>query len=292
MKIITKFNLVLVLVFALGLTAAGYVSYSVLQKNAREEVITSAGLLMDAALAVRGYTVKQIRPLLKSRMEEQNEFLPQTVPAYAATQNFDALREKNPEYHYKEATINPTNPKNKATDWENDIIIAFADNNDLKELVGERETPTGRSLYFARPIRIKNTACLSCHGVIADAPQSMLALYGTANGFGWQHNEVVGTQVVSVPMSVPIEKANSALISFISSLLAIFIVIFILINIMLRKMIVNPVTKMAKLADQVSHGGSSEEEFQVSGKDEISDLGRSFERMRISLKKAMDMLND
>lgn len=290
MKILTKFNIVLLFVFSIGLAVAGYFSNIVLQKNARLEVLTSAGLLMDGALAIRNYTVKQIRPLLKPIMESKQKFLPQTVPAYAATQSFAELREKNPEYHYKEATVNPTNPRNKATDWENDLIQAFSDDRSLKEIIGERDTPTGPILYLARPISIKNEVCLSCHGVVEDAPASMLALYGNANGFGWKQNEIVGTQVVSVPMSVPIKKANDAIVRFMGSLLGIFVVIIILINIMLRKMIIAPVLKMAALADKVSHGADNNEEFIVQGNDEISSLGYSFERMRISLKKAMDML--
>ena len=288
MKLTTKFSYGLATVFIIGLVVAGCISYSVLQKNARDEVITRAGLMMDAALAIRGYTINEVRPLLKPLMAEK--FLPQTVPAYAATQNFETIREKNPEYHYKEATINPTNPRNKATDWENDIISSFKDDDALKEIIGERETPTGRSLYFARPILIKNKACLSCHGLVADAPATMLELYGDVNGFGWKHNEVIGSQMVSIPMSVPIEKATSTFIIFMSSLVAIFVVIFMLLNFMLRKMVVNPVNRIASLADQISRGDMNQEGFEISGKDEMAELGRSFERMRVSLKKAMSML--
>ena len=32
----------------------------------------------------------------------------------------------------------------------------------------------------------------------------MLDLYGIANGFGWKMNEIIGAQIVSVPMTVPI----------------------------------------------------------------------------------------
>ena len=75
-------------------------------------------------------------------------------------------------------------------------------------MIGERETPTGRALYLARPIQISNAACLVCHSTIEVAPKTMLDLYGSANGFGWKFNEVIGAQVVSVPMSVPIERAQ------------------------------------------------------------------------------------
>jgi protein-histidine pros-kinase len=53
----TKFNLVLLSVFVIGLIVVGYVSNYVLQKNAREEVLRHASLMMQAALSMRSYTV-------------------------------------------------------------------------------------------------------------------------------------------------------------------------------------------------------------------------------------------
>lgn len=119
MSLTTKFNLVLIAVFSLGLTVSGFISYSILQDNARNEVVARAGLMMESALAVRGYTVDEIRPLLAEQMKK--EFLPQTVPAYAATRSFNKMREKHPDYAYKEATLNPTNPQDRPVAWEEEI---------------------------------------------------------------------------------------------------------------------------------------------------------------------------
>jgi protein-histidine pros-kinase len=290
MKLKTKFNLVLSSVFIVGLMIVGFVSHTVLQNNAKEEVIKHAGMMMEAALAIRGYTVKEIRPLLASQLQEK--FLPQSVPSYAATQNFNALRTNNPEYHYKEATLNPTNPRDQATDWETDIIQEFRDNQERKTIIGERETPTGQVLYFARPIKIKDKACLTCHSTASAAPATMIKLYGDANGFGWKHNEVVGSQIVSVPLYVPIEKANHAFMIVMSSLIIVTLIMFVLLNIMLDKIVIKPVRIMSHIADEISKGNSAIKEFEHKGDDEISDLSKSFNRMRISLEKAMKMLGD
>ena len=290
MRLTTKFNLVLLTVFSLGLAIAGYISYSVLQKHAREEVLSHAGMMMEAAMAIRGYTVKEIRPLLTLQMKR--EFLPQSVPSYAATQNFEALREIYPEYTYKEAALNPTNPRDRATDWETDIIRIFRDDPETREISGERVTPVGKSLYYARPIRISNKNCLVCHSTVDAAPETMIKLYGSNNGFGWQLDEVVGTQVVSVPLSVPLAKAREEFVIFMASLIAIFVVIFIVINFMLGQVVVKRVREMAHAADDISTGHMDVPEFRVSGKDEIADLSRSFNRMRRSLEKAMQMLDE
>ena len=290
MRIATKFNLVLLALFALGLAAAGYVSYTMLHKHAREEVLDHAGMMMEAALAIRGYTVKEIRPLLA--LQTKREFLPQTVPSYAATQNFATVREKYPEYTYKEAALNPTNPRDKSTDWETDIIEIFRNNPDIPEISGERVTPMGKSLYYARPIRITNKNCLTCHSTVDAAPETMIKLYGEQHGFGWQMDEVVGSQIVSVPMSLPLEKSRKEFLIFMASLLVIFLLIFIVINIMLNRLIIRRVREMAHISDEISTGHADVPAFDDTGKDEISDLNKSFTRMRRSLEKAMKMLEE
>ena len=289
MSLSSKFNLVLLSVFSIGLVVVGYVSHYVLQQNAREEVIRHAGMMMQAALSMRSYTVKEIRPLLQEHLK--TEFLPQSVPSYAATQNFNALRENNPEYTYKEATLNPTNPRDRATDWETDIVNQFQNNKELKQVVGERQSATGRSLYLARPIRITNEGCLACHSTIDNAPKTMLKLYGEANGFGWKFDEVVGSQIISVPLSLPEKNANEAFIVFMGSMIGIFIAIFVLLNVMLRKIVIKPVMKIAHIADEISKGNMDAPHFDVKKNDEIAGLARAFERMRISLEKAMKMLS-
>ena len=72
---------------------AGYVSNKVLQENAREEILQNARLMMEAALSSRTYTNTQIKPLLETQLKYV--FLPQTVPAYAATEQFNDLRKKH-----------------------------------------------------------------------------------------------------------------------------------------------------------------------------------------------------
>jgi HAMP domain-containing protein len=285
-----KFNLVLIVVFMTGFFAAGLVSRQLLQENARDEVIRDARLMMEAAGSVRSYTVDQIRPHLIKQLEE--EFLPQTVPAYAATETINTLRKKYTEYSYKEATLNPTNPRDRTLDWEADIVNRFRDHADVKEIVSERQSSNGRSLFIAKPIQITNAACLQCHTTAAMAPPTMVKIYGESNGFGWKHNEIVGAQLVTVPMEVPLQKAERAFTTFMGSLAAVFVAVFIVLNIMLSWLIVRPIRKMSESADKISTGDFDEPEFNEKGKDEVAVLGSSFNRMRRSLEKAMQMIGE
>lgn len=285
-----KFNLVLVVVFLAGFAAAGFVSRELLQENARDEVVRDARLMMEAAGSVRTYTVDQIRPHLIKQLDEV--FLPQTVPAFAATETINTLRKKYTEYSYKEATLNPTNPRDRTLDWEADIVNRFRDHADLKEIVNERQSSNGRSLFIAKPIQISNPACLQCHNTAAEAPPTMVKIYGDSNGFGWKHNEIVGAQLVSVPMEVPLQKAERAFTTFMGSLAAVFVAVFIVLNIMLSWLIVRPIRKMSESADKISTGDFGEPEFKEKGGDEVAVLGSSFNRMRRSLEKAMQMIGE
>ena len=284
-----KFNLVLFVVFLLGLGISGYISYELLQRNARDEVLRTAGVMMEAALSMRSYTVAHVRPNLRTG---EDEFLPQSVPAFSATEIMNLLRKKYPDYAYKEAALNPTNPRNRAVEWETDIVNEFRNNGERKEFTGTRMTPNGLSLYLARPFQIKDPACLACHTSADQAPPAMVKLYGNGNGYGWKLNEVIGAQIVSVPMSLPIENANRAFYTFMGSLAAVFVVLFVILNIMLSLLIVRPIRKMSAAADKISVGELDIPELAESGKDEVALLAKSFNRMRRSLEKAISLIDE
>lgn len=290
MKLIIKFNLVFIGVFLIGLLIAGKISHTLLQNNAREEILQNARIMMEAAMATRSYTNKQIKPLLETQMKYM--FLPQTVPAFAATEHFNDMRSKFPDYAYKEATLNPTNLRDRASDWEADVVGQFRNDPKMTEVVGERDTPTGANLYLARPIQIKDPACLTCHSTVDAAPKTMLDKYGNANGFGWKLNEIVGAQVVSVPTKVPLARADNTFKVFMISLSLVFAFIFIVLNVMLSLMVIRPVMRLSKLADEVSLGNMEAPGFNIKSKDEIGALANSFDRMRKSLVKALKMLEE
>ena len=289
MKLIIKFNLVFIVVFLLGLATAATVSHQLLQRHARDEIVQNARLLMESALATRAYTSTQVGPLLQTQMKYS--FLPQSVPAYSANEIFDVVRKTFPEYAYKEAVLNPTNPRNRANDWEADIVNQFRNGSDWTEVVGERDTPGGRSFYIARPIEIKAESCLGCHSTVGAAPRTLVDKYGPANGFGWRLNEIIGAQIVSVPTEVPVARANKAFRTFMVSLTLVFATIFVALNLMLWYMVIRPVTQLSQLADRLSQGEHMDApDFEVRSNDEIGVLAQSFNRMKKSLVQAMKMI--
>ncbi len=284
-----KFNLSLLVVFLIGIGLVGAFSWRVISENARSEVINEAQLITAEAISVRGYTVNEIQPLLAE--QSKTRFLPHTIPAFAATSTQRDFTKAFPDYTYKEAALNPTNPGHRATAEEAVIIEQFRKDPTQKTIITTRETPAGPVLSVSRPLQITNKACLSCHSVPGAAPASMIDVYGPSNGFGWTLNEVIGAQIVSVPMQVALTRANTLFFSFMGGLTAIFAVVIILLNILLHFAVIRPIRAMSALATEISAGdGSDAPEFSVNGKDEIASLSQSFNRMRRSLVSAMTLL--
>jgi protein-histidine pros-kinase len=288
MKLLFKFNLAFLLLFLLGIAACGYITRDMLQRNAREEIAENARLLMANALAVRAYTNTQIKPLLDTQMKYT--FLPQSVPAFSATEVFNLVRKTYSEYAYKEAMLNPTNPRDRAVDWEADLINQFRNGSASGEIFGERQTPSGNSLFFARPLKITDPACLLCHNTVEIAPRTMVDKYGPANGFGWGLNEVVGAQVVSVPTAVPLARADKAFKTFMLSLAGVLATIGVVLNVLLYWMFIRPVTRISALADRVSLGELDAADLSVRSGDEIQTLAESLARMRKSMVQALQLL--
>jgi HAMP domain-containing protein len=289
MKLLVKFNLVFLVVFVAGLAVSATVARNLLQRDAQTEVVDRARLLMEKTVAVSSYTATQIAPLLETQMKYS--FLPQSVPAYSSMEILAALKTKYPEYGYKPAMLNPTNPRDRAVEWEADIVNQFRTSPDKTEYIGQRDTPNGPSLFIAKPIKIANPACLRCHSTVAAAPQTLVDKYGPNNGFGWTLNEIVGAHVVSVPMSVPLKRADQALLVVVGLLSAVFLAIGLSLNLMLWKLVIQPVSRLSALSDRVSLGELDAPEFTARSRDEIGVLADSFARMRKSLVHAMKLLD-
>ena len=283
-----KLNLVLLVVFAVGLAGSAYLSNQILQQNAREEVLQNARIMIESARSAASYTVKEIRPLLTPELKRR--FLPQAVSFYAARKSLEVLRATLPEYTYRLPALNPTNPADRATDWEADAIREFRNNPDRTELITERDTPVGPLLELFKPVTVYDEGCLVCHSRPENAPKTMLDIYGTANGFGWKMGDTVGAEVTSIPLSVPLKRAYKALMTLMACLVGIFLALLVLLNVLLHFVIIRPVSQMSRIANEVSLGKPDVPECKARGSDEIASLGNSFNRMRRSLESAMKML--
>lgn len=287
MGIRAKFNLLMLAVAAAGAGLFALAADPLVDAIAREEVLQRARLIMDGAAGARKYTAEQITPLLKERMA--HEFYPQAVAAYGAKRAIDVIEERYPDYTYREAALNPTNPQDRASDWEADIINEFRANPSRSEIALERVTPAGRFIGLARPLAAKK-ACLECHGSPAKAPRSMVAIYGDQHGFGWKLNEVSAAQVVSVPIQASAMRAAHIRKLFVLPFACLIAVMYLTVNLLLHFVVIRPIERIAAAAEAVSMGDIEAPEYHYGAKDEIGRLSQSFTRMHRSMVEAFHLL--
>ncbi len=303
-----QFTLFFTIVFIGGIVISGLALSSAMQQLAKVEIKARAHMMIQTMNAVRNYTSESIKPQLADQLAQSSSFIRETVPAYGAREVFEHFRE-SPEYSnflYKEATLNPSNPRDQADDFETNIVNAFRQDDAPEELSGYREQDGKELFYIARPLAIKKSSCLECHGRVDDAPQSMIKTYGSKQGYNWKLNEVVAAQTIYIPADTLLQQGYHYLKLVMAIIIGIMATIIFLMNRLLKQKVVHPLKKLTHLAKQVR--GSSlptlddwQQKFTILNpiakrSDEPGELARAFQHMAYevvtreqSLKEAKDI---
>jgi sensor histidine kinase YesM len=292
LKLATKFTLLLSLVFLGTILISGIALSSALEQRAENEVNYRGQVLIQMMNSVRDYTNNHISPLLASTWEEKPQFTPEIVPSYSAREVFENLRSQKEyaNFFYKDATINPTNLRDKADDFESNLIEQFRQNPKLESLSGFRNLFGEQLFYSSRPLAIKQQSCLRCHSTPEQAPKSQVATYGSENGFNWKLNEILATQIIYVPASKVFENAHQTFSLVIGIFILIFAIVILVINYSLKHDVIQPIRPMAKLAEKISmdtiDAESEDKDLELTKlaviakrTDELGKLGKVFYRM-------------
>ena len=292
LKLAHKFNLILVSIFLITIVISGAGLSSLLEQKAQQEVTSKADALLQTMIAVRNYTNERINPLLTPEIDTRREFVPETVAAFSAITVFDNLRknEKYKEFNYREAALNPTNLRDKADNFETELIDRFTQEPANSQISGFRTFPAGEFFYIAWRFTITDPTCLRCHSTPDKAPTSQLTIYGTENGFDWELHKTVFAQMIYVPARQVFDAARQFWLLVMGMLIAISALVMFVINLLLKRSVIKPITKMSKLAQAVSTG-KADTDFEQKSHDEIGTLAASFNRMKSSLEIAMRLLD-
>jgi hypothetical protein len=300
-----KLTILMITIFLIGILVIGMISYKIFIGYAEQELNGKADLLISTLDSVRKYNSDKITPLLKTQSDQA--FLRESIPSYATNKVFqifvNTYKNDYGDYIYKNAMLNPTNIKDDLASSEETKIIGILKQQD-EELAKEQQEKNfyqgystiygEKYFYTARPIKITNASCLSCHSTLAKAPPSLQALYqkgiyGENNGLGWRLNTVIGTKVVYVPATKVYKVANKNFAIMLSLFIGIFISVLFLTNLWLKKYVVLPINRMTKVAEAVSLG-DLEANFEKRSDDEIGRLAEAFTRLKESFVIAMRRL--
>jgi len=290
----TKFTLLLALVFLTGMGLSWIALSEALQSKAEREVVSKAQILLKTMNSVRLYTTENVNKHIKPLLDPKGAFISETVPGYSAREVFEFFRsgDEYQDFLYKEATLNPTNPRNKADSFESALVKNFREDPKLPEQTGFREVGDRNVFFTARPIRIKSESCLECHSTPEAAPAGMIKSYGAQNGFGWHMDEVVGSQIIYVPATAVYSSGQRSAALVTGIFVGIFALAALMINVFFRRVVVRPLGVLANATQALSRGTlsgtepnatspkrSKPQENIVHG-DEIGQLAEHFNFMR------------
>ncbi|HBE19194.1 MAG TPA: histidine kinase [Cyanobacteria bacterium UBA11149] len=293
MKLQTRLSLIVIVIFVGGLVISGGAAYLLEKRHAETNTVKTAEMLMSTASAARSYTSDRLQPLLSQLKTDQ--FIPETIPSYAAQQLFTRLGDEYKSYTYAERVLNPTNPKDLAEGWQVEIVQEFINNPNLKQLVNQRTTLQGQdTLYVAQPIKVASPKCLTCHSTPDKAPPAQIKTYGSENGFGWKLNEIIGARIISIPTAVPQKQAKESIYSYLLLIASIFLIAYTAISILVQNWIVKPLDNITHLLEEISLSrvASTDQKMMNSQlpdgrSDEFGKLSKSVNRLLISLNKAL-----
>ncbi|MGC1525981.1 MAG: response regulator [Phormidesmis sp.] len=293
----TQFTLLLTLIFLSGTVVSGIVLSQATRNQAEGEVAIKSELLMETMNAVASYTSDRVAPLLQKQLAESATFISETVPAYSSREVFERFRNQ-PEYQdyfYKAAAPNPTNPRDKADDFETKLVERMRAQPDRTTLSGYRQIDGVGQFYASRPIKVSAQSCLQCHGRPEDAPKSHLASFGSKNGFGWQLGEVVAAQTVYVPSDAIFAKGRQYLMLTMGIFASVFAIVALLINRLLKSRVIHPVNQLTNVAQTLTADSITAERVRVFDSpsvnrvaqraDEPGKLARAFQHMAHEVAK-------
>ncbi len=286
MKLQVRIELVLLAIFLAGWLCVVGTTFVMERQQAIANTVNKAEVLMSAAIAARTYTSDEIAEPLSQI--ESRDFLPQRVPSYAAQQLFARLGSEFSDYGYAERVLNPTNPKDLAESWQVELIQAFTDDPDRKQIIETRSDKSGRrTLYVAQPISVNAPSCLECHSTPEVAPPSLIRTYGSSGGFGWQLDEIIGTRVISVPVSLAYKQVRDSIVSYSLLIASIFIMAYTAVNLLVRRWIIRPLDSIAHLVEQISLRRLDSPPLPEDRADELGKLSKSINRLLASLRRSL-----
>ncbi len=288
MGIRSKFIIIITVLSLLATIAIGYTSYMLSRQSALAEAKSKGEIIYNYIKASGKFFGKYQYPLIMEDNTDKDRFIPELMSKFVVNRmEFEIFQETLEGYLFKQATLDPLWPDNKADADEAKVIEFFAANPQSTKKQGMMEKNGDNFFYTARPIRIEKEFCLTCHGDPANAPGDQRDIYGTENGYNWSMGETVGTSIIYVSISKAMSDARQSALKIFTVGIICLLVTIICIWVFLDRSVVAPIIRLSSSAKDISIGKNLCDSIHTESNDEIGGLANSIDRMRISVNKLL-----
>lgn len=209
-----KFTALLLAIYVVSLSLLTVVTYLIVRENAIREAALTGRLYLATFSAVKHYIAEELRPVFYTALP--GRFIVQGMSrSFVASHVALRVQKDLPNYQYKNASLNATNPLNDADDFEKKIIARFADNRQIKEWRGFRSLGGGEFYGLAVAGDTFTADCLVCHGRPEDAPAELRERYGKKRGYNVRAGDLIDATFVYIPIGVPLAEARKVVLIFV-----------------------------------------------------------------------------
>ncbi len=282
-RIVVMLAVVYIVSIAVAVTGGGYALLKDVEREAQEKTDLFAAVMSSSAR----YLHNVIRPKADALVPKDAYFPESGVGVLMLTETARYIQDIYPEYIFRYASPNPLNDENLSNQFEDEIIARMEDG-EVQEWKGftERE---GVSYYSVAKPLIAGSDCISCHDVPEVAHPEQVEKYGTRAGYGYLEGDVVGARFIYVPVEAVKAQAYQRIMYASVGFSVFFLIVLFAVDRFILTSIVRPIEHIVTVAEKISRG-NLDAEFEVNTKDEIRSLADAFERMKVSMSKAMDIL--
>jgi HAMP domain-containing protein len=287
MGIRARFILVAGVLAAVAMLVVGIASYRFSMGNAMTEAKEKGQIIFTYITSSNNYFNERQGPLI-TKLMEGDRFYPELMTTFAITRGiYERFAAKMPAFRFKQATLNPLQPTNKADAGETEIIARFQKDQALADLDGTLDKDGEEFYYIAKPVRVEDKDCLRCHGDPYKAPKDQTEIYGVETGYNWQMGETVGAMVIYIPLKQALAAARSSALTLFLIGAGCMLVALLGIWFFLDKAVVGPIVHLCDRAEEISVGKNLDEAIKANTQDEIGSLNRAVERLRVSMVRML-----
>ncbi len=280
----------LVLIGVLSLLATlgiAYASYTFSINNAKQEARDKGQIVFDYLDSSRQFFKKEQRPKVLELLP-RGHFVPELISGFTLTRGVaEIFHDKNPDYVFKQATIDPLHLANKADVVDLKIIDSFKQDPNIESNEGTIIKDEQPYYYFAKPIRISSEGCLRCHGKPEDAPEEIVTIYGSEHGYDWKVGDIASAYIVYVPLQKALAQAKQSAMKLVVFGVGAIVLLMAILWVFFSMYVIKPLTLLEHRATEISLGKNLSEPITTPSNDEISSLARSVDRLRISIDKML-----
>ncbi len=281
-----RFNVSLLLLYFLSIVISAPAIYYFTRTEVFAQANSELLLLGDLVKSIKGYIGKDMRPWFVKNKQFHSAGFSGIVAVSRVAEN---LKELQGRYAIRNVSDNPLNPANSPEPLERDLLQEFRGDPQAKVLHTQGELRGQLMLITSAPI-VSQPGCLQCHGEPDKVHPEITGQYGRTSGYNYKDGDVVGLELVGVPIADVNALAMQRSAAAVGLLTVMFGLIFVTINLLVRRNLISPILEITSAAQAVVKG-DLERTLEIERNDEIGDLARSVELLRRSFAQVMKRFN-